>query len=189
MSDDDSITGGTGTDSTYGWAGNDTLCGEAGDDTLLGGPGDDSIDAGAGTDLIFGGAGNDLVVIAAQNDNIGAILDGGADSDSLLLDMASEFGNPIRTNDLRTLTFTNFETLGAIAPYQVIQMNADQVTFTSMFVSQDLWRNAFEIFMDTSLSFSLAGMGFGGFSGLQLLTIIGDDDAENIEAATYGTRI
>src|SRR6185503_13499793 len=108
--DDESITAGDGNDTLLGNGGNDTLNGGAGNDTLNGGAGDDALNGGAGNDTLtdtvgsvanlHGDAGNESILFST-NFTSGTI-DGGADSDELLLNTTSNFG---------TVNFVNMEFL------------------------------------------------------------------------------
>lgn len=77
--DDNSITGGSGSDTVFAQGGNDTVSGLAGQDRLLGGSGDDNILGGNGDDAIGGGEGNDKLLGGAGND----VISGGTGSDVL----------------------------------------------------------------------------------------------------------
>jgi Ca2+-binding RTX toxin-like protein len=108
----DVIYGDSGNDQLDGAEGDDTLNGNDGADQLLGGDGNDLLDGGEGNDVLRGGAdantlrgwggndslfasGNDIVDGGAGNDVLtvlevfGTIFDGGADSDSLILDFSA----------------------------------------------------------------------------------------------------
>jgi Ca2+-binding RTX toxin-like protein len=73
---DDIISTLDGADTLYAGRGNDKLWGGDGDDVLVGGEGDD---------MLFGGAGNDFL----ENDYGADRLDGGADFDSVYIDLSA----------------------------------------------------------------------------------------------------
>ena len=88
---DDIIDAGAANDVIDGGKGNDEIHGGAGDDLVIAGKGDDLIDGGAGDDRIFAGQGDDVVVHVAADSHDGIdIYDGGADIDTLRLELTSE---------------------------------------------------------------------------------------------------
>jgi Ca2+-binding RTX toxin-like protein len=64
------VDGGLGADSILGSAGSDNLQGGTGEDTIDGGPGDDVIDGGDFADTLRGGPGDDLILGRQGNDDI-----------------------------------------------------------------------------------------------------------------------
>ena len=101
---DDKLWGGLGSDLLVGGQGNDRLDGQEGadvlmgdngddelwggvdDDVLEGGNGDDTLFPGDGANTTFGGAGDDTIVILASCElTAGALISGGAGTDTLLL--------------------------------------------------------------------------------------------------------
>jgi Ca2+-binding RTX toxin-like protein len=92
------------TDILNGGAGNDKLYGYGGDDTLDGGDDNDTLNGGAGSDNINGGNGDDLIYLANGDFGVGESIDGGADTDEIILTNAT-------TVDFTTGTITNVETL------------------------------------------------------------------------------
>jgi Ca2+-binding RTX toxin-like protein len=89
----DTIDGGAGNDTINGNGGADVIKGAAGDDTIRGGAGDDAITGGAGLDSLYGDAGNDTFNWAAGGDGVDAVIDGGTDSDRIIVT-----GQNINTN-------------------------------------------------------------------------------------------
>ena len=88
---DDVINAGAANDVIDGGKGDDEIHGDAGDDLVIAGKGDDLIDGGAGDDRIFAGQGDDVVVHVAADSHDGIdIYDGGADIDTLRLELTSE---------------------------------------------------------------------------------------------------
>ena len=80
------VNAGMGNDSVTGNTGNDFLVGGGGDDTLVGGDGNDSFIGGAGVDVLQGGAGNERFVFNTAADlTADALVDGGADLDTLVV--------------------------------------------------------------------------------------------------------
>jgi Ca2+-binding RTX toxin-like protein len=80
--EDDSLNGGTENDRLEGALGNDTLAGGSGDDLLDAGAGNDTLRGEAGADTLLGGAGNDIMFVDGE---IGDVLNGGADQDTMVL--------------------------------------------------------------------------------------------------------
>ncbi|MBR9973242.1 cadherin-like domain-containing protein [Magnetospirillum sulfuroxidans] len=70
-------------DGSYG---NDIIWTSGGNDVLIGGVGDDTLNGGAGSDVVSGGTGNDTV-IAVAGETAGDVYDGGADTDTLRVDL------------------------------------------------------------------------------------------------------
>jgi Ca2+-binding RTX toxin-like protein len=89
----DTIDGGAGNDTINGNGGADVLKGGAADDTIHGGAGDDAITGGAGLDSLYGDAGNDTFNWAAGGDGVDTVIDGGTDSDRIIVT-----GQNINTN-------------------------------------------------------------------------------------------
>ncbi|MCA3587871.1 MAG: hypothetical protein IOC90_07540, partial [Methylocystis sp.] len=86
------VTGGAGIDAVSGFeilvgsSYSDVLLGSMGAETIQGGAGNDSIDGRGGQDLLLGGEGDDRIVVdAAALASGGALIDGGADFDMLVL--------------------------------------------------------------------------------------------------------
>ncbi len=88
---DDNIIGGDGNDELIGGGGADFFDGGLGDDTLTGGDGNDVIDAGVGIVLAYGdetvtgGNGDDVIAIDAVELTNDDSIDGGANTDTLLI--------------------------------------------------------------------------------------------------------
>lgn len=87
----DELLGGAGNDELTGGGGADFLDGGLGDDILAGGDGDDRIDAGVGIvtdygmETVTGGNGNDVIAIDGQQLTNDDSIDGGANTDTLLI--------------------------------------------------------------------------------------------------------
>jgi hypothetical protein len=79
LTQDNVLSGGSGSDSLDGGAGNDVLLGAGGNDQLYGGTGADQLSGGSGNDLLYGGSGNDQLYGGTGND----LLDGGSGNDVL----------------------------------------------------------------------------------------------------------
>jgi Ca2+-binding RTX toxin-like protein len=77
----DRLTGSSKTNRLFGFEGNDTIVGLKGNDTLDGGAGNNTIDGGFGNDQIF------------SRNSIADIVDGGADSDTLIGDLVDAISN------------------------------------------------------------------------------------------------
>ena len=100
----DTITGGSGDDNIRGNQGDDIIDGGAGDDIINGGDQDDTITGGIGVDDIRGGDKDDIINLANGDFGVGESIDGGADTDELILTNAT-------TVDFTTGTLTDLETL------------------------------------------------------------------------------
>ncbi|MGH1353741.1 MAG: Hint domain-containing protein [Thalassovita sp.] len=121
-SDGDVIT--TGGDQIDGNIGNDTIDGDAGDDGVFGGDGDDSITGGAGNDWVLGeggddtitlsdGFGDDTIIGGATDETEGDLLDAGAVTADLTVDLRgtdSQAGSVSDGTD--TAGFTQIERVG-----------------------------------------------------------------------------
>ncbi|CDZ51646.1 beta strand repeat-containing protein [Neorhizobium galegae] len=91
----DELTGGTGSDRLEGAGGNDTIYGGDGSDTIFGDVSTDVTAAGGSTgdsqaDTIYGGAGVDIITAAAND--IGTVIEGGADGDTITVNQGTAFG-------------------------------------------------------------------------------------------------
>ncbi|MBI2242352.1 MAG: cadherin-like domain-containing protein, partial [Magnetospirillum gryphiswaldense] len=128
-----------------GGYGNDVIWTGGGDDKLIGGAGNDTLNAGAGSDVVQGGTGNDTVV-AVDGETAGDVYDGGADTDTLRVELnGSEYTAELReellefkdfmadpANAGQTFTFdsldglkvSNFEALSVEVDGQVIDLNS-----------------------------------------------------------------
>lgn len=84
----DILMGERGADGLIGGPGQDQLFGGYGDDRLEGGPERDELVGGGNTDQILGGSGDDVIIVAAGDVDARRteVIEGGAGSDTLLLD-------------------------------------------------------------------------------------------------------
>jgi Ca2+-binding RTX toxin-like protein len=120
---DDNITGGSAADTITATAGdntidgndgNDTITTGAGADTITGGTGNETVTTGGGADVITTDAGNDSVDAGAGNDRITAAgnlttadtLDGGADTDTLVISAAVTAGSALNLSNFETIEYT-----------------------------------------------------------------------------------
>ena len=120
---DDTLTGGSAADSITATAGdnaidgndgNDTITTGAGADTITGGTGNETVTTGAGADVITTDAGNDSVNAGDGNDRITAAgnlttadtLDGGADTDTLVLGAVVTAGSAVNLSSFETIEYT-----------------------------------------------------------------------------------
>lgn len=122
-SNDDLVQAGAGNDTVVAGEGNDTVFGGTGGDSLYGENGDDSLSGDAGNDQLFGGAGADTLNGGAGDDTIhagsGDVVDGGADTDTLMasdvysvtFDAADPTSGTMTFTDNSTLHFANIESL------------------------------------------------------------------------------
>ena len=115
---------GTGTISVNAGDGNDLLVGAGGADMLNGQGGDDSLTGGGGMDSLFGGAGSDSFTFATAVDLANAaIVDGGTQTDTLIVGSAgagvtlvdTDFANVLSVENLVLTGGNNTVTLGAEA--------------------------------------------------------------------------
>ncbi|HYJ81436.1 MAG TPA: calcium-binding protein, partial [Allosphingosinicella sp.] len=126
-----SARGGTGNDlidltgggsrvfDAYGEEGNDTLLGGSGPDLLDGGPGDDFLSPGAGSPTVtpdglafefaIGGAGNDVIYFGGNLDSTDRV-DGGSETDRLVLQGDYGFGLVLLANSI-----TGIETVSMLS--------------------------------------------------------------------------
>ena len=104
------ITGSSGTDTITGGSGNDNISGDTGADVITG---------GAGADTLSGGVGNDTFNLANGNFVSGESIDGGADTDAIVLTNAT-------TVNFTSGTVSNVETLTGSSGNDTITMSAAQ---------------------------------------------------------------
>ena len=100
----------TAPNAMYGFGGNDTLTGGAAADSIFG---------GAGADTLSGGAGNDTFYLANGDFASGESIDGGADTDAIVLTNAT-------TVNFTTGTVSNVETLTGSSGNDTVTMSANQ---------------------------------------------------------------
>ena len=133
----DTLTGATANTNTLtGGAGNDTLVGGTDVDTMAGGDGNDSLKPGTGADVLTGGAGDDSVLYLLEadlfnssNDIADASVDGGDDTDTLLLG-TSATAFTIANNDLWT-GVTNVEKLYANSNTEAVSISLDTTAWAA----------------------------------------------------------
>jgi len=106
----DVIDGGTGDDIIYGQEGNDTI---------TGGDGNDIIAGGTGVDTMSGGAGNDTFRLANGEFAAGETINGGADTDTIVLTDATVV-------DFTAGTVTGIETVTGSIGNDNVTMSAQQ---------------------------------------------------------------
>ena len=149
-SEEDVLIGGAGINSMYGGAGDDVLDGGGGDDTLF---------ASAGTDRLSGGDGADVFI--TYEDDGTAIIDGGADSDSLELNGATAGYSVSLTGDGAGTYASNAGTANG-----------------SFIDIEEVWGSSFGDTIDASVS--LLGLSVHGMGGGD--TIIGSGGSDRIFA-------
>jgi RTX calcium-binding nonapeptide repeat (4 copies) len=172
-----------------GSAYNDRLIGDTGDNIIRGGAGDDDLRGGNGTNQLFGDGGDDYLVTGSSN-TVGAVYDGGADTDELYLsaDGTSVF-------DFRDDTLLNLETLafGSPAPPNTTaRFNASQFTQFQTIEAQGLAGQmiTIDITMGAQTSLSLASLAIIGMTEPNDRFIIsGDANAENIIGSSVNDTI
>ena len=104
-----------------GSSGADTITGGSGNDNISGGAGADVITGGAGADTLSGGAGNDTFNLANGDFASGESIDGGADTDAIVLTNAT-------TVNFTSGTVSNVETLTGSSGNDTVTMSANQWT-------------------------------------------------------------
>jgi VCBS repeat-containing protein len=109
-----------GNDTIDGGDGNDVIFGQEGNDTIHGGTGDDIISGGTGADQLYGDAGNDTFLLANGEFAAGETINGGADTDTIVLTEAT-------TVDFGTGTVTGVEILTGSSGNDVVTMTAQQL--------------------------------------------------------------
>ena len=97
----------------------DTLTGGTGADTISGGAGADIITANDGTDTVSGGDGNDTINVANNDFDSGESIDGGNNTDAIVLTNAT-------TVNFSNGTVTNVETLTGSGSNDVVTMAGAQ---------------------------------------------------------------
>lgn len=86
----DTVNGESGSDVLSGGNGNDVIVGGSGSDIISGDNGADTLDGSSGNDLVSGGAGNDVLVYRlSENATAADLYDGGAQFDTLRLELTS----------------------------------------------------------------------------------------------------
>ena len=104
-----------------GSSGADTITGGSGNDNISGGAGADVITGGGGADTLSGGAGNDTFNLANGDFASGESIDGGADTDAIVLTNAT-------TVNFTSGTVSNVETLTGSSGNDTVTMSANQLT-------------------------------------------------------------
>ncbi len=122
---DDTVIGGSGDDTITGELGNDSISGGAGNDTLYGGDGSDQINGNSGTDQIFGESGNDTFSLGQNAFGIGETIDGGDDTDTLIL-------NSNVIVDFTTGALSNLEILRGVSGDQDLTISIDTLAQFSL---------------------------------------------------------
>jgi len=122
----DILNAGDGSDILFGGADNDSLDGGAGDDTLSGGSGHDRLDGGLGEDTLEGGEGNDTLVYDAND----SIIDGGVDSDSLIVNEDIDFSNIDTIKNIENINIENSDVNVKLNLDSLIDMTDDDNTLT-----------------------------------------------------------
>ena len=172
----DDITSGAGDDIVTGGNGNDVINSRAGSDIVDGGAGDDNIDArgnddivtgGTGADTIDGGSGNDTINLANGDFEAGESIDGGNDTDNLVLTNAT-------TVDFTTGTLTNLETLTGSSGDDDVTIDG---TTLNQFNTINLAGGAGDVLRLTSTSTGLNAISDGNLTGVETV------DATNASAA------
>ena len=113
-------TGGSNTATAPNPTAPNAMYGFGGSDTLTGGAAADSIFGGAGADTLSGGAGNDTFYLANGDFASGESIDGGADTDAIVLTNAT-------TVNFTSGTVSNVETLTGGSGNDTITMSATQL--------------------------------------------------------------
>ncbi len=115
-----------GNDTIDGGGSDDFIFGQEGNDTIHGGSGNDIINGGSGADILNGDAGNDTFLLANGEFAAGESIDGGADSDTIVLTNAT-------TVDFTTGTITSVETLIGSTGNDTVTLSGAQLNgFTSI---------------------------------------------------------
>ncbi|MBQ0934177.1 calcium-binding protein [Ideonella paludis] len=134
----DVMHGGSGDDRLEGGSGNDLISGDSGTDTLMGGDGDDYLEGEAGIDQMLGDAGNDSFGFQASSVmGTSGLIDGGADTDSLFVDLRVSTSpliwhlNPDQVYRLMGTDITHVESL------HLLLANGDDVVTNLMSIGND----------------------------------------------------
>ncbi|MCB1491344.1 MAG: hypothetical protein KDJ77_06030, partial [Rhodobiaceae bacterium] len=163
----------------------DTIDGAGGDDTIDGSGGDDILKGGTGVDIVRGGAGNDRFewsgnefLDSSNNSTVGETLDGGADTDTLVLDQ-----NGPGTIDFRNHTVLGFEILHQnFGSGQAYSFLASQFTFTQVEWIADSATDTLTIDMGGQSVLDLSAVTFSGFDPADEFYVIGGGNNETIRA-------
>ncbi|MEM7211852.1 MAG: Ig-like domain-containing protein [Pseudomonadota bacterium] len=132
---DETITGLAEDDTINGLGGADVLSGLGGNDSILGGSGDDTIDGGEGSDTIDAEGGDDTVsYVVADNTGSTESIDGGADTDTLRVELTSVELNSL-ISDLRDLDAQLTSSPGSAFSFSSV--NLDIVNFETLQVVVD----------------------------------------------------
>ena len=78
----------------------------AGKDSVAAGAGNDSVTSGAGSDTINAGAGNDTVALAGNLTALDSV-DGGDDTDTLMVNAAFDGADALNVSGFEALTFSS----------------------------------------------------------------------------------
>jgi Ca2+-binding RTX toxin-like protein len=147
----DTVDGGAGNDiidvkngnnTVIGGAGNDSISAGSGTDNLSGGDDNDTISAGGGLDIITGGNGDDILNPGTsegayyQYDNV----DGGADTDTLVLDYSTKtYSSGLVVNSQNLTAGTgDFQAISGGVYDRVIYSNIEKFNITGTNLADDI---------------------------------------------------
>ncbi len=162
------IQGGAQNDTLDGLGGNDILYGNGGADGLDGGNGNDRLTGGTGADTMLGGAGNDQFWLATGDFAAGESIDGGDDTDRVVLQGAT-------TVDLSLGTLSGIEAVLGSA-------EADDVTLSlAQLVEATVDLRAGIDALNVTLGGGAVDLGAGvvlRVRGVETGNLVGTDDAD-----------
>ncbi|HHN66655.1 MAG TPA: hypothetical protein ENK15_01280, partial [Thermopetrobacter sp.] len=166
---------------------------------ILGDGSDETITGTAALDKIYAGAGDDTIrYLNGKDGDAGEIVDGGAGNDRVQIKI--ETGAPDTDFDLRTVDFRYIEELQFVVIPKLdstLHLNAGQIgsgLSATMLIDGQYsvdTMESIEIHMD-AVSVDLSGWTFlswGGSWGGDIITILGDADAETITGSSLGDNI
>lgn len=175
---------------------NESLIGSVYKDTIYGGAGSDFIDGGAGLDSIYGGDGNDTIHANAGDVVAGEVFDGGAGTDTLIIDTPFNDGfnidlglDTLKSIDQLIFAFTD------PGEFSFIHLLASQIgpglssTATIWGDQQDDTTEVLVFAMGAQKTLDLSGLVFQGFGGGDYVLINGDGDGETITGSAVADAI
>jgi Ca2+-binding RTX toxin-like protein len=159
------------------WTANDrvTIVGTTGADTITGTASNDTIVGGTSADNLSGGGGNDTFVFSAGDVVVGEVIDGGTETTSDQIQVATAGNYNFSFVTVRDIEFLNLVNSGITATFNGSQLGGGGITFVSGTV--DVFTQA--IIVNGSVV-DLSGVTFAGWGGVnQTISINGTNAASN----------
>jgi len=159
-----------GNDTINAGTGNDIVFGQEGNDIIDGGDGDDLISGGTGSDTLTGGIGNDIFWLANGEFGAGETINGGANSDIILLTNAT-------TVNFAGGTISGVETLTGSSGIDTVSMSAAQ---WASFGTIDLAGGADALNIAVSGAVNISAAGAPTVSNVETSNLTGSGGADTL---------